>query len=59
VRELPTGTVTLLFTDIACSTRLVQDVADARRRFEESLGLAHGVGDSWEAGRALSSLAQL
>jgi tetratricopeptide (TPR) repeat protein len=35
------------------------DAADARSRFEESLALAHGVGDAWEAERTLSSLSQL
>jgi len=51
VRELPTGTVTFLFTDIEGSTRLLHDLGDEyaavlaehRRVLREAFGRHHGV----------------
>ena len=51
MRELPTGTVTLLFTDIAGSTRLLEELgdqyadalADHRRRLRASFERYDGV----------------
>jgi class 3 adenylate cyclase len=51
VRPLPTGTITLLFTDIECSTRLLDELADRyadvlaehRRALREAFGRYGGV----------------
>jgi class 3 adenylate cyclase len=49
VRELPTGTVTLLFTDVEGSTRLLRELGDAygaalaeHRRLLRAAFAAHG-----------------
>jgi len=56
---VPDSYVAAVFQGLGDLAAARGDVADARLRFEESLSLARGVGDSWQAARTLASQAAL
>jgi class 3 adenylate cyclase len=57
--DLPTGTVTFLFTDVEGSTKLLEKLGD--EAYEEVLAIVRGAldeaafGEAWVAGRMLTA----